>query len=55
MSDRVAMFQHSFYSVISPEGCAAILWKTADQRKHAAEALKLAAASRALMPLMCSA
>ncbi|MCH8150034.1 MAG: acetyl-CoA carboxylase carboxyltransferase subunit alpha [Planctomycetes bacterium] len=43
VGDRVAMFQHSFYSVISPEGCAAILWKTADQRKHAAEALKLTA------------
>lgn len=41
VADRVAMFQHSFYSVISPEGCAAILWKTADKRKHAAEALKL--------------
>ena len=35
--------QHSFYSVISPEGCAAILWKTAEKRKHAAEALKLTA------------
>ncbi|UCE61547.1 MAG: acetyl-CoA carboxylase carboxyltransferase subunit alpha [Phycisphaerales bacterium] len=43
VGDRVAMFQHAFYSVISPEGCAAILWKTADQRKHAAEALKLTA------------
>lgn len=43
VGDRVAMFQHSFYSVISPEGCAAILWKTADQRKHAAEALRLTA------------
>lgn len=41
VGDRVAMFQHSFYSVISPEGCAAILWKTAEQRKHAAEALRL--------------
>ncbi len=41
VGNRVAMFQHSFYSVISPEGCAAILWKTAEQRKHAAEALKL--------------
>ena len=49
VGDRVAMFQHSFYSVISPEGCAAILWKTADQRKHAAEALKLTA--RELMKL----
>lgn len=43
VADRVAMFQHSFYSVISPEGCAAILWKTAEQRKHAAEALRLTA------------
>ncbi len=41
VGDRVAMLQHSFYSVISPEGCAAILWKTAEQRKHAAEALRL--------------
>lgn len=44
VGDRVAMFEHAFYSVISPEGCAAILWKTADRRKHAAEALKLTAA-----------
>ena len=43
IGDRVAMFQHSFYSVISPEGCAAILWRTAERRKHAAEALKLTA------------
>lgn len=43
VGDRAAMFRHAFYSVISPEGCAAILWKTADQRKHAAEALKLTA------------
>jgi acetyl-CoA carboxylase carboxyl transferase subunit alpha len=43
VADRVAMFQHSFYSVISPEGCAAILWKTADRRQHAAEALRLTA------------
>lgn len=43
VGDRVAMFQHAFYSVISPEGCAAILWKTSDQRKHAAEALRLTA------------
>ncbi len=43
VADRVAMFQHAFYSVISPEGCAAILWKTADRRKHAAEALRLTA------------
>lgn len=43
VGDRVAMLQHAFYSVISPEGCAAILWKTAEQRKHAAEALGLTA------------
>jgi len=43
VGDRVAMFQHSFYSVISPEGCAAILWKSAERRKLAAEALKLTA------------
>ncbi|MBI4717197.1 MAG: acetyl-CoA carboxylase carboxyltransferase subunit alpha [Planctomycetes bacterium] len=43
VGDRVSMFQHSFYSVISPEGCAAILWKTAEERKHAAEALRLTA------------
>jgi acetyl-CoA carboxylase carboxyl transferase subunit alpha len=49
VGDRIAMFQNSFYSVISPEGCAAILWKTADHRQHAAEALKLT--SRELMRL----
>ncbi len=49
VADRVAMFQNSFYSVISPEGCAAILWKTAEKRKHAAEALRLT--SRELLKL----
>lgn len=43
VGDRVAMFQHSFYSVISPEGCAAILWKTDEKARQAAEALKLTA------------
>ncbi len=43
VGDRVAIMQHAFYSVISPEGCAAILWKTAERRQHAAEALKLTA------------
>ena len=43
VGDRVAMFQHSFYSVISPEGCAAILFKTGEQRQRAAESLKLTA------------
>jgi acetyl-CoA carboxylase carboxyl transferase subunit alpha len=41
VADRVLMFEHSVYSVISPEGCAAILWKDASQRERAAEALKL--------------
>ncbi|HNQ23160.1 MAG TPA: acetyl-CoA carboxylase carboxyltransferase subunit alpha [Phycisphaerae bacterium] len=43
VGDRVAMLEHAFYSVISPEGCAAILWKTAEHRKQAAEALHLTA------------
>ena len=37
------MLEHSVYSVISPEGCAAILWKDAARKKDAAEALKLTA------------
>jgi acetyl-CoA carboxylase carboxyl transferase subunit alpha len=41
VSDRILMFENSVYSVISPEGCAAILWKDATQRERAAEALKL--------------
>ena len=44
VADRVLMFENSVYSVISPEGCAAILWKDASQRERAAEALKLTAA-----------
>jgi acetyl-CoA carboxylase carboxyl transferase subunit alpha len=43
VADRVIMFENSVYSVISPEGCAAILWKDATQRERAAEALKLTA------------
>ena len=41
VSDRILMFENSVYSVISPEGCAAILWKDATQRERAAEALCL--------------
>src|SRR5690606_13274146 len=41
VGDRVLMFENSVYSVISPEGCAAILWKDASQRERAAEALKI--------------
>jgi acetyl-CoA carboxylase carboxyl transferase subunit alpha len=43
VADRVLMFENSVYSVISPEGCAAILWKDASQRERAAAALKLTA------------
>lgn len=41
VGDRVNMLQNSIYSVISPEGCASILWKTAEKAKDASEALKL--------------
>jgi acetyl-CoA carboxylase carboxyl transferase subunit alpha len=43
LADRVLMFENSVYSVISPEGCAAILWKDASQKERAADALKLTA------------
>ncbi|QDY69234.1 acetyl-CoA carboxylase carboxyltransferase subunit alpha [Qingshengfaniella alkalisoli] len=42
-ADRLAMLEHSVYSVISPEGCASILWKSADKMREAAEALRLTA------------
>jgi acetyl-CoA carboxylase carboxyl transferase subunit alpha len=41
VTDRVLIFENSYYSVISPEGCAAILWKDRDAAPQAAEALKL--------------
>ena len=41
VGDRVAMLQHAYYSVISPEGCAAILFKTGDQAQRAAGMLRL--------------
>ena len=44
VADRIIMFENSIYSVISPEGCAAILWKTAGAKDKAAEALRLTAA-----------
>jgi acetyl-CoA carboxylase carboxyl transferase subunit alpha len=40
VGDRVAMLEHSYYSVISPEGCAGILWKSASEAEKAATALK---------------
>jgi acetyl-CoA carboxylase carboxyl transferase subunit alpha len=43
-ADKVLMFEHAVYSVISPEGCASILWRSAEHASDAAEALKLTAA-----------
>lgn len=45
VTDRVLTFENSYYSVISPEGCAAILWKNGSAAAQAAEALKLNAAT----------
>jgi len=42
-ANKVAMLEHSIYSVISPEGCASILWKNSEKMREAAEALKLTA------------
>jgi acetyl-CoA carboxylase carboxyl transferase subunit alpha len=42
-ANRVLMFEHAIYSVISPEGCASILWRTADKAAEAAEAMKITA------------
>ncbi len=42
-ADKVMMLEHSVYSVISPEGCASILWKDAEKMREAAEALRLTA------------
>ena len=42
-SNKIIMLEHSIYSVISPEGCASILWKNSDKMKEAADALKLTA------------
>lgn len=41
--NRVVMYEHAVYSVISPEGCASILWRSADHARDAAEALRLTA------------
>jgi acetyl-CoA carboxylase carboxyl transferase subunit alpha len=43
VGDQVLMLQYSIYSVISPEGCASILWKTSDKAQEAAEALGITA------------
>ncbi len=41
VTDRILLLEHSVYSVISPEGCAAILWRSAEKRSDAARALRL--------------
>jgi len=43
LTDRVLMMENAWYCVISPEGCASIVWKSADKKELAAEALKLSA------------
>lgn len=43
VGDRVMLMEYAYYSVISPEGCAAILWKNSEQKKEAAKVLKLTA------------
>ena len=43
VADQVLMLQHAVYSVISPEGCASILWRTAEKAPDAAEAMKMTA------------
>ncbi|MGQ0558801.1 MAG: acetyl-CoA carboxylase carboxyltransferase subunit alpha, partial [Sphingosinicella sp.] len=43
-ANRVLMLEHSLYSVISPEGCASILWRTGEKAAEAAEAMKITAA-----------
>ncbi|TNE31779.1 MAG: acetyl-CoA carboxylase carboxyltransferase subunit alpha [Alphaproteobacteria bacterium] len=42
-AERVLMFEHAVYSVISPEGCASILWRTSEKASEAAEAMKVTA------------
>ena len=42
-ANRVLMFEHAVYSVISPEGCASILWRTGDKAAEAAEAMRITA------------
>ena len=52
LADRILMLENSIYSVISPEGCAAILWKSQDAKKEAAKALKLTASDLLQMKII---
>jgi acetyl-CoA carboxylase carboxyl transferase subunit alpha len=45
VADKLLMLQYGIYSVISPEGCASILWKSADKAEEAAEAMRITASS----------
>ena len=45
IADRLLMLQYAVYSVISPEGCASILWKSAEKAEDAAEAMRITASS----------
>ncbi|MFN7662324.1 MAG: acetyl-CoA carboxylase carboxyltransferase subunit alpha [Alphaproteobacteria bacterium] len=51
-ANRILMLEHSIYSVVSPEGCASILWRSADKKKEAAEAQKLTALDLAELKLI---
>src|SRR5699024_5740562 len=51
-ANRVLMFEHAVYSVISPEGCASILWRTAEKAPQAAEAMKLTAQDLAALSVI---
>ena len=51
-ANRVLMLEHSIYSVISPEGCASILWRSGEQAQSAAEALRLTAQDLAKMNII---
>src|SRR5262249_58417788 len=52
VGDRILMLEHAVYSVITPEGCAAILWKDAARKKEAAKALTHTGAKLAADALM---
>ena len=49
VTDRILMLEHSIYSVISPEGCAAILWRSAEHKEKAADNLKLTSSNLAAL------
>jgi acetyl-CoA carboxylase carboxyl transferase subunit alpha len=51
-ANRVLMFEHAVYSVISPEGCASILWRTAEKAADAAEAMRITAADLAALSVV---